>query len=263
TVREPGDRVAVEEAARLRRQRQVQGQELGRSQQVFGALGPLDTELAETLLCDERVVAGHAHAEPERAPRHLLADAAEAEHAERLALELDPAPGRALPATLLERGVSLRDVAREGDEQPDGVLGRRGDGRLRRVCDDDPAPRRRLDVDVVHPHSRASDHFQSLGALEKVGGELRRRADHDRVVAADLAGEIAVRVDIYIEAFAQQVDSRLGDWLPDQDPRAVQTGVCSKASSARVTATPCSTSAPSSTSASSTAASAVVMSKTS
>ena len=109
---------------------------------------------------DERVVGDDAHPEPERAARDLLADAAEAEHAERLAGELDAAPARALPAALLERGVRLRDVARERDEQADRVLGRRDDRRLGRVRDDDPAARRRLDVDVVDADARAADHLQ-------------------------------------------------------------------------------------------------------
>ena len=238
----------------------MQGQELGGREHVVRALDALDAELAEALLGHERVIGDDAHPEAERAARDLLADAAEAEHAERLALELDPAPRRALPAALLQRGVRLRDVARQRDQQADGVLGRRGDGRLGRVGDDDPAAGGGLDVDVVDPHARAADHLQPVGALDQLGGQLRRRADHDRVVVADLAGEIAVRVDVHLEALAQEVDPRLGDRLPDEDPH---TGVCSKASSARVTATPRSTSAPSSTSASSTAASAVVMSKTS
>src|SRR6185312_11341585 len=223
-------------------------------------LDALDPELAESLLGDERVVGDDAHPEPERPPRDLLADAAAAEHAERLALELDATPGRALPAALLQRGVGLRDVAGERHEEADGVLGRRGDRRLGRVGDDDPAPRSRLDVDVVDPHAGAADHLQAVGALDQVGGQLRRRADHDRVVVADPAGQVAVRVDVNVEALAQELDPRLGDRLADEDSH---TGACSKASSARVTATPRSISAPSSARPSSIAARAVVMSKTS
>ena len=143
-----------EEAAGLGRQRQVQRQELGDGEHVVRALDALDAELAEALLRDERVVGDDAHPEPERAARDLLADAAEAEHAERLALELDPAPGRALPAALLQRRVRLRDVPRERDEQADGVLGGGDDRRLGRVGDDDPAARGGLDVDVVDADAR-------------------------------------------------------------------------------------------------------------
>ena len=73
----------------------------------------LDAELAEALGGDERVVRDDLHLQAERAARDLAADPAEAEHAEHLVGELDPAPLRALPAAVDERRVRLRDVARE------------------------------------------------------------------------------------------------------------------------------------------------------
>ena len=92
-------RRASSEAARLRRQRQVQRHEVGRRRARSSArLDALDAELAEALRRDERVVRDDAHAEPERAARDLLADAAEAEHAERLAGELDAAPAPSAPS---------------------------------------------------------------------------------------------------------------------------------------------------------------------
>src|SRR5205085_2231438 len=81
----------------------------------------------------------HVHAKPERAPRDLLADPAETEHAEPLAGQLDAAVRRPLPAAELERGVRLRDVARERHQQPDRVLRGGDDRRLGRVRDDDAA----------------------------------------------------------------------------------------------------------------------------
>ena len=56
--------------------------------------------LAEAVGRDERVVGDDAHLEPERAACDLLADAAEAEDAERLLGQLDPTPLRALPAAV-------------------------------------------------------------------------------------------------------------------------------------------------------------------
>ena len=173
----------VDEAARLVGQRQVEREEVGGREDRVRVVGVLDAELAEALGRDERVVADDAHAEAERATRDLPADPAEAEHAERLVGELDPAPARPLPPALLQRRVRLRDVARERDEQADRVLGGGDDGRVGRVRDDDPAPRRGVDVDVVDPDSGAADHLQPLGALDQLRGQLRRRADDDRVVA--------------------------------------------------------------------------------
>ena len=172
----------------------------------------------KALLGDERVVRDDAHLQTGGAPRDLLADAAEAEHAQRLVRQLEPAVAGALPAPLLQSGVRLRDVPREREQQADRVLGRRDDGGLGRVGDHDPAARGGLDVDVVHPHARAPDHLQPVGPLDQVGGELRRRADDDRVVLADPLGEIAVRVDVDVEPLAQELDSGVGDLLADEDP---------------------------------------------
>ena len=115
---------------------------------------------------DERVVRDDRHPEPERAARDLLADPPEADDAERLPGDLDAAPTGALPPAVLERGVRLRDVPREREDQADRLLGRRDDRRLRRVRDDDPAARRRGDVHVVDPDARAADHLQPVGPLD-------------------------------------------------------------------------------------------------
>ena len=150
----------------------MQREEVRDGVDVRGRLDALGAELAEAVGRHVGVVGGDAHAEPERASRHLLPDPAEAEHAERLAGELDPAVRAPLPAALLQRSVRLRDVAGERHEQADRVLGSRDDGGLRRVGDDDPAARRRLDVDVVYADAGASDHLQPLGAVDQVGGQL-------------------------------------------------------------------------------------------
>src|SRR5207302_2092826 len=93
-------------------------------------LGAFDSQLPETLARDERIVRDHPHLEAQGPSCDLLADAPEAEDAERLAGQLQAAVARPLPAALLERGMSLRDVAREREQQADRVLGGRGDRRL-------------------------------------------------------------------------------------------------------------------------------------
>ena len=256
--------VRVDGAAGLVREREMKGQEVGGGENLVHPVRPGHPELAKAILGDERVVRDHLHPETHRTARDLLADPSEAEHAQRLALELDPAVARAFPPPLLERGVRLRDVPRECDEQPHGVLRRRDDCRLGGIRDDDPAARRGVDVDVVDPHSRPSDHLQPVGPLEDLGGQLRRGADDDRVVVPDPLLERQVAVDVDVELLPQELDSGLGDRLPNEDPEALgHTRVCSNASSAAVIAAPRSMSAPSSASTSSTPASAVVMSKTS
>ncbi len=194
------ERVLAHEAPRLLGQRQVEREEVGGLEDGLRTLGVVDAELAEALGHDERVVADHVHPEPEGATGHLPADPAEAEDAERLVGELDPAPARPLPAPVLQCGVGLRDVAGKRDEEADRVLRGGDDRRVGSVRDDDPAARRRPDVDVVDPDSRAADHLQSLRAVDDVGGQLRRRADDDRVVAADDLLERGVGVLVHVEA---------------------------------------------------------------
>ena len=122
----------------------------------------------------------------------------------------------------------------------------------------------RLDVDVVDSDPGPSDHLQARGPLDQVGGHLGRGADDDRVVAVDDVLELALRIDVHLEARAEKIDAGVGDRLSDEDAqRHVRESSALKASSAAVTALPRSTSAPRSASTSSTAAICDVMSKTS
>ena len=175
---------------------------------VVGRLGLLDAELAVALGGDERVEGDDVHPERPRARGDELADAAEAEHAERLLVDLDAAELRALPASRGQRRVRLRDVAREREHQRDRVLGRGDDVRLRRVGDDDPALGRGRDVDVVDADARAADDPQVVGALDQLRVELRGRADQDAVVGADPLGELLGATSpsptSTVEALAQQ-----------------------------------------------------------
>ena len=93
------------------------------------------------------------------------------------------------------------------------MLCRGDDGRFRRIRDHDPTTRGGIDIDVVDAHPGSADHLQAVGPLEHVSRQLRRRADHDRVIDTDLVGEVAVRLDVDLEALAQELDASLGDWL--------------------------------------------------
>ena len=81
-----------------RREREMERNEVGVGEHLLQGLGARDAELAEALAADVGVVHEHVHLEPDGAPRDLLADPAEAEHAQRLVRELLPRPPRPLPA---------------------------------------------------------------------------------------------------------------------------------------------------------------------
>jgi hypothetical protein len=166
--------------------------------------------LAKAIGRHERVVGNDPHLEPKGAAGDLLADPPVAEDAERLLGELHPSPLRPLPPSVHQGGVRLRDVPREGDEQADGVLGRRDDVRLRGVRDDDAPPGRRIDVDVVDADSRAPDHLQRVRGRNQVGCQLRGGADDDRVVVADPLEQVAVgpvHAEVDVEVLAQELDA--------------------------------------------------------
>ena len=140
------------------------------------------------------------------------------------------------------------------------------DGRLGGVRDDDPAPRRRVDVDVVDPDSGAADHPQPLGPLDERGVERRRRAHDDRVEVADDRGEVGRRSPRRRRIGAQELETRLGDRLANEDAKALVVRHARRRvrlERARDRRARARSSAPRSTSSASTAARAVVMSSTS
>ena len=250
------DRVAVDQAAGLVRQRRVERDDVGGAEQLLERLQLLDAEIAEAVAPDEGVVGDDVHREPERAACDLLSDPPEPDDPEGLPCQLDAAPARAFPATLLERGVCLGDVAREGDDQADRLLRRRDDRGLGRVRDDDPAAGRGVDVDVVDPDPSPADHLQRARALDHLTSHPRRRADHDPVVALDDLVERRVEVDVDVEPAAQELDPRVGDRLANEDAHGYAVATEPNASYAAGAARPGSTSAPAASSSVSTAASA-------
>ena len=207
----------------------------------------------------ERVVGEHAHAEALRARGHELADAAEAEDAERLLVDLDAAELRALPlaarsatacacgmlrasasisATVCSAAAMMFDCGALATMMPRLVAASTSTLST-------PMPARPITLQVV-------------GALDQVGGQLGRRADQDPVVVADALGEllvVPVDADVDVEALAQQVDAGVGDLLLDEDAVAARSSTGAHAAAATPasrntrcaapTPAPCSTSWPS------------------
>ncbi len=198
----------------------MEGDEVGLGVDVLERCGRLDPELAEALWRDIRVVCENPQPERGSTAGDLPADAAEAQHAEGLAGELDPGEPLPLPAPRSERSMRLGNVARDRQEERDRVLRGRDDGRLGRVRDDDAPPRGGVDVDVVEPHARAPDHFESPRLRDHVRVESRPRADDDGVELSDDRAELALRVLDDVEPLAEEGEPGLGDRLADENPLA-------------------------------------------
>ena len=82
------DRLGVDPVDRVRRLRQVDRDDVGLGVELIRRLRALDAQLAEALGGDELVEGDHLHLERLRALGDQLADPPEADHAERLAVEL-------------------------------------------------------------------------------------------------------------------------------------------------------------------------------
>ena len=224
-----GERRRVDPVDGLGRLRQVDRDEVGALVELVGRLDALDAEVAEALGGDELVEADDLHVERLRAARDQLADPAEADHAERLAVELVAAVARARPLAGDQGAVRLRDVAGQRERQRQRVLGR-GDGvRLRSVHDEDAALGRRDQVDVVHASAGAADDLQVGSLGDEVGRDLGRRADDQRVELADPLLErllVPVEAQLDVEVLAEQVHPALGDLLLDQDLQTTTSTCC-------------------------------------
>ena len=97
------------------------------------------------------------HLERSRAGRHFLADAAEADDAERLAAQLDTSELLLLPLPCLHGGIGGGQVPRQRQQLRHRELGDADAVRARRVHHDDAALRRGFEVDVVDARAGAGD----------------------------------------------------------------------------------------------------------
>ena len=141
-----------------------------------------------------RVVGHDVESQPLPAPADLGPDFAKPDDRERLADHRHSDELGALPLALLDARVGLRDVARDGREQRDAVLGGRDRVGRRRVDDEAAGGRRGLEVDVVDADAGAADDLQTAARRGKhVGGDLGRGADDERVGGLDLFVELLGR----------------------------------------------------------------------
>ncbi len=179
----------------------------------------LESEIAEAIGRDERVVGDDTHTEPERPARDLATDTAETEHTQRLPGELDPGIALAIPDSRGQGCVRLRHVPREREQKRDRVLRRRDDGRLGGSRNDDPAPRRSVDVHVVDADPRTPYHLEPYRPLDHISVESRSRAHDDRVEFADDLGETRITILDDVEPAAQELEPGRGDRLAYENLR--------------------------------------------
>src|ERR1700730_10275526 len=176
---------------RLRRQRRVQRDEIRAGEKSFEA-DFLDSEIEGAFGREEWIVGDDPHVQANRARGDDRPDSAAAYDAEHLAGDLDTHKAVLFPFAGLGRQIGLGNLAGKREHQCDRMFG--GGDRIakRRIHHDNALRGGGRNVDVVDADSRAADHFQPLRALEKFGGDLRRRANGKAIEPADDSGELVL-----------------------------------------------------------------------
>ena len=216
------DGLGVDPVDGVRRLGEVDRDDVRLGVELVRRLRVLHPQLPEALGGDELVERDHVHLERLRALRDQLADAAEADHAEGLAVELVAGELGARPLAGRKGGVGPRNVPGQRQREGQRVLGGGDRVRLGGVDHHDAALGRCIDVDVVDAGPGTAHNLEARGPLDQVGGDLRRRADDDRVEVADAVRELVVRhvePELDVEVLTQERDAGVGDLLLDQDPR--------------------------------------------
>ncbi len=200
--------------------RDVQGQEISGAENLFHRRGG-GGEFGHLLGREKRIVADDLHVETARGlQRYPAADLAQPDDAEHF-------PGQVRAEQLVADGeiagpglpVQLDEVARQGEDAADGVLGDRVGVGFRRKGHPYAQFGRLGHIDIVVAHPVARDDLELLAGLEHLGRE-KRRARQDGV-AVDHVGRNGLRRDAaahldLVPPLAQVVFARLGHILRDQ-----------------------------------------------
>jgi hypothetical protein len=182
----------------------------------------VDAEPVRPLLRDIGIARHDPHAEAERAPRHLGADLPQADDAQGLAGQLRADEPVAPPLAGAERSLGLGDVADERQQHGQRVLGGGRRAPLGRVQDEDPAPRRRVDVDVVDARPGPRDHAQPARLAQGRGGHPRPAPDDDRIGLGERGAQVVLRESVPqddIPGGAQPCQALLGQPVGDENAR--------------------------------------------
>jgi hypothetical protein len=170
----------------------------------------------------EGIVGDHLHPQADGAIGDNRTNIAAADHAERLAGDLDAHEAVLLPFAGLGRSIGLGDLAGQREHQRDGVL-RSGDRIAeRRVHHDDAPRRRRRNVDIVDADAGAANHFELCRLLQDFRCDLGGGAHREAVELADHRGklvlvlaEIGLEVDLDA-AILEDLDRRRRQGIGDE-----------------------------------------------
>ena len=213
--------VGADHARGLGRLRHVDRDEVAGLQKLVEAQ-QRDAELLGACAGDVGVVGDHGHPEGLQALRDESADAAEADDADSLLVELDAGVLGALPETLGETRVCDRDVPGEAQDVPDRELGRGDDVGGGRVHDHHAGGGCGLDVDVVEADAGAGDHLEVRRRGDRLGVDVGRGTDEDRVGVSERGQQrwaVGAVDGAYVEVGPEGVDGSGREFFGDQHDR--------------------------------------------
>ena len=157
----------------------------------------------------EDIERNHVHANGLCHHAQMLADAAEADDAERLALELDAlAVGFLFPLVLAHGMAGDGDIAGAGEHMGHGELRDRLRGGSRSVLNGDAVFLSVLHIDVVYANAAADDELEltALGFVDVVCAHLGLGADDDRIEFAKGSAQLIRLIKLlndFVTCFAQ------------------------------------------------------------
>jgi hypothetical protein len=231
----------VDQVVRLLRVGHVQRDHVRLAQQLVERQ-QLELQLRGALGREVGVVPHHVHAERARQLRHVPADAAQADDADRLAAELGALEPLAVPFTAAHRFRGPGDVAGLREQQAHRVL--RGADRVGagRVHDRDSPTGGRVHVDVVHPGAGAGDHAQPGAVGEQIRGHARLAAHDQGLRAPERPLELVTRLagavhHLDLRGGRKQLEARLRQAVRHHHAHAHATSPASSASSSSSAAT--------------------------
>ena len=163
----------ADHAPRLSGQRHVQGHEIRLLEQLVQP-DVARSEVSFGLGVAMAVVVQDGHVEGPRAARYLVADAAQPDDAEDLVVDLLPQHEARIVGHKIRaagKAVALDEVARCGQEQGEGYIGRRAVEDVGRVAYGDAALLGGLEVDVINADSVVADDAEVGHEIHVCGGE--------------------------------------------------------------------------------------------
>jgi len=198
----------------------VDGQEVSALETRF-EVDEFGTEAAGALLGDVGIERDEVHPERVELFGDLLADAAEADDAEGLAVEFGTEVVAFGPFAVFQADVCLWDRAGGRERHRDGVLGGCAHVALGSVSDDDTFVRGGVDVDVVDTDARSTDDNQFLGGREDLVGDFGPGANDEPVGVRDCLEEVVslefvARFDL-VAGVSEYVQTRIRDRIRDEN----------------------------------------------